>query len=133
MKGSKIESLNDLNLLRTAPELTNYQINKLYDELIFHLDSSDWFTIGIMALDKNTALKTLRDIENRLKWSPMTLKTNSFIEGPVFLKANQHTGDIYIRNENGLGSGILLSCQHYDKNKISQTFGPFPLEFFNKK
>ena len=33
-------------------------------------------------------------------------------DGSVFLKGNQKTGNVLIRSENGLGEGILLTCQY---------------------
>ena len=51
-------------------------------------------------------------------------------DGSVFLKGNQKTGNVFIRSENGLGEGILLTCQ-YDKDAEEfSTFGPLPLDFF---
>jgi len=47
-----------------------------------------------------------------------------------FLKGNQKTGNVFIRSENGLGEGILLTCQYDDHTEESNTFGPLPLDFF---
>ena len=51
--------------------------------------------------------------------------------GSVFLKGNQKTGNVFIRSENGLGEGILLTCQYDQESINSSTFGPLPLDFFN--
>ena len=51
-------------------------------------------------------------------------------DGSVFLKGNQKTGNVFIRSENGLGEGILLTCQYDRDSKDSLTYGPFPLNFF---
>ena len=51
-------------------------------------------------------------------------------DGSVFLKGNQKTGNVFIRSENGLGEGILLTCQYDHDSKESSTFGPLPLDFF---
>ena len=53
-------------------------------------------------------------------------------DGSVFLKGNQKTGNVYIRSENGLGEGILISCQSDEGAKESSTFGPLPLDFFTR-
>ena len=50
--------------------------------------------------------------------------------GSVFLKANQKTGNVLMRSENGLGEGILLTCQYDQDSQESNTFGPLPLDFF---
>ena len=50
--------------------------------------------------------------------------------GSVFLKGNQKTGNVFVRSENGLGEGILITCQHDDVEE-SNTFGPLPLDFFH--
>ena len=47
-----------------------------------------------------------------------------------FLKANQKTGNVFVRSENGLGEGILITCQYDEGVKESNTFGPLPLNFF---
>ena len=52
-------------------------------------------------------------------------------DGRVFLKGNQKTGNVFIRSENGLGEGILLTCQYDHESKESCTFGPLPLNFFH--
>ena len=52
--------------------------------------------------------------------------------GGVFLKGNQKTGNVYIRSENGLGEGILITCQYDEDAKESSTFGPLPLDFFSR-
>ena len=51
-------------------------------------------------------------------------------DGGVFLKANQKTGNVFIRSERGLGEGILITCQYDEDAKESNTFGPLPLDFF---
>ena len=52
-------------------------------------------------------------------------------EGPVFLKANQKTGEIHARIEHGLGEGILISSHTHDNSLNARTIGPLPLDFFN--
>jgi len=52
-------------------------------------------------------------------------------KGSVFLKANQKTGNVFIRSENNLGEGILFTCQYDQDSTKSRTFGPLPLDFFN--
>ena len=52
-------------------------------------------------------------------------------DGSVFLKGNQKTGNVYMRSENGLGEGILLTCQYEKDSEESFTYGPLPLGFFN--
>ena len=47
-----------------------------------------------------------------------------------FLKANQKTSNVFVRSENGLGEGILITCQYDEGAKESNTFGPMPLDFF---
>ena len=50
--------------------------------------------------------------------------------GGVFLKANQKTSNVFVRSENGLGEGILITCQYDEGTEESNTFGPLPLDFF---
>ena len=127
---SKVESLKDLYLLRTAPTLNKDQTKSLFKELCLYMNDAEWFTVGIMAKSSKEAISSLRQIENCFKWQPMKLGEQPFKEGPVFLKANQNSGDIHIRIEHGLGEGILISCQHKKEDLPSETLGPFPLDFF---
>ena len=126
----EINQLNDLNILRSAPQLNKLQIKKLLEELEENIFNADWITIGIMAptdLDAIAALKSISKRYSSIKFRDQeTLSAN----GSVFLKGNQKTGNVFIRSENGLGEGILLTCQYDQNSKESDTFGPFPLDFF---
>ena len=127
----EINKLVDLNSLKTAPHLSNSQVEKLLEELEVNIFNADWITIGIMAHSDLDAIKALRSISN--KYTHVNFRDLDLLraDGSVFLKGNQKTGNIYIRSENGLGEGILLTCQ-YDKDiGENSTFGPLPLDFFS--
>jgi len=127
----EINKLVDLNNFRTAPKLSDRQEKKLLEELEVNIFNADWITIGIMSSSDNEAIETLKSISKKyssIKFGNLgSLQAN----GGVFLKANQKTGNVFVRSENGLGEGILITCQ-YDKDaKESNTFGPLPLDFFH--
>ena len=126
-----INKLVDLNNLRTAPQLRNSQVKKLLEELEAKILNADWITIGIMASHDYKALEALQSISK--KYSSINFgEYNSLnAEGRVFLKGNQKTGNVYLRSENGLGEGILITCQYEINSKDSSTFGPLPLDFFS--
>ncbi len=130
MSSYNINCLKDLNALRTAPILDINQIRLLQEELKININTADWFTVGIMASSESKAIKTLRNIEVYFAWETMKLASSENRDGPVFLKANQKTGDVHIRIEYGLGEGILLGCQNNQFDQQADTFGPFPLDFF---
>ena len=94
------------------------------------MDNADWFTVGIMASSARVAIFIVKEMENHFNWPSMKVAGKPMEDGPVFLKANQRTGDIHVRIEHGLGEGILLSCQHDKELICDETFGPFPLDFF---
>ena len=126
----EINKLVDLNSLRSAPLLNNSQIKKLLKELETNIFNADWITIGIMAPSHTKAIESLKSISK--KYSPIkfgNLDLNH-ADGSVFLKFNQKTGSVFVRSENGLGEGILITCQYDDEFKESNTFGPLPLNFF---
>ena len=125
-----IINLVDLNSLRSAPQLSKRQTKKLLEELETNIFSADWITIGIMASSDYEAIKALQSISK--KYSSIKLSGYDCLraEGRVFLKANQKTGNVYLRSENGLGEGILLTCQYEIDGTESSTFGPLPLDFF---
>ena len=127
----EINQLRDLNSLRSAPQLNKLQIKKLLQELEENILNADWITIGIMApsdLDAIAALKSISKKYSSIKFRDQeTLSAN----GSVYLKGNQKTGNVFIRSENGLGEGILLTCQYDHESNEASTFGPLPLDFFS--
>ena len=76
-------------------------------------------------------INAVRRIEEKFKYEEMECITLPSTDGPIFLKANQQTGEIHARVEFGLGEGILITCQNYENSLNSKTIGPFPLDFFD--
>jgi len=130
MEIMEINKLVDLNSFRVAPQLTNSQVKKLFDELEANILNADWITIGIMASSDIKAVKALQSISKKYSSLKFGDLDSLFANGSVFLKANQKTKNVYIRSENGLGEGILISCQCDENATESNTFGPLPLDFF---
>ena len=128
----EINKLIDLNNLRTAPELSDKQEKKLLKELEANILNADWITIGIMARFDVRAIKALQSISKKYSSINFENLDSLHADGSVFLKGNQKTGNVYIRSENGLGEGILITCQYDEDTKGSSTFGPLPLDFFTK-
>jgi len=130
-KDNKICKLEDLDKLRSAPKLNKNQSDKLFNELRSIINKSDWLTIGIMSPSLEIGINIIRRIEEKFECDKMKCISLPSSEGPIFLKANQKTGEIHARIEFGLGEGILISCQNYDNSLNSKTIGPFPLDFFD--
>ena len=126
----EINKLVDLNNLRTAPKLSNSQVKKLLEELEANIFNTDWITIGIMAPCDNRAIEALQSISKKYFSIKFVNLDSLHADGYVFLKANQKTGNVFMRSENGLGEGILITCQYDEDVKESYTFGPLPLDFF---
>ena len=127
----EINKLVDLNGLRTAPLLNNSQVEKLSRELEFYILNADWITIGIMAPCDTKAIETFQSISKKYSSIKFENLNSLHADGSVFLKGNQKTGNVFVRSENGLGEGILITCQYDENNKESNTFGPLPLNFFH--
>tara|TARA_B100000161_G_scaffold211190_1_gene156039 strand:+ start:948 stop:1337 length:390 start_codon:yes stop_codon:yes gene_type:complete len=127
----KINNLFDLNSLRSSPKLSKKQIKKLHIELESNIIKADWITIGIMADSDFEAKEALKSICK--KYSSIQFRNLDSLNanGCVYLKGNQKTGNVFIRSENGLGIGILITCQYDYESQESNTFGPLPLDFFN--
>ena len=125
-----INNLVDLESLRSAPNLSKDQITKLSEELELKIISADWVTVGIMASSDYEAIKTLNSISKKYSSIKFTDLDSLHADGSVFLKANQKTGNVFIRSENGLGEGVLLTCQYDIDSLESLTYGPLPLDFF---
>ena len=128
----EINKLVDLNLLRTAPQLSNNQTKKILEELEANIFNADWITIGIMAPIDTKAIEALHSITEKYSSIKFVNLESLHADGSVFLKGNQKTGNVFIRSENGLGEGILITCQYDNESKESSTFGPLPLDFFSK-
>ena len=126
----EINKLVDLNNLRTAPQLSNSQEKKLLEELEGNIFNADWITIGIMAPSDNKAIEALQSISKKYYSIKFANLASLHADGGVFLKANQKTSNVFVRSENGLGEGILITCQYDEGAKGSNTFGPLPLDFF---
>ena len=126
----EINNLVDLNVLRTAPELSNRQIKKISEELEANIFNADWITIGIMASCDTKAIETLESITEKYSSIKFLNLDSLHADGSVYLKGNQKTGNVFIRSEIGLGEGILITCQYEDDAEESNTFGPLPLDFF---
>ena len=127
----EVNKLVDLNNLRTAPQLSKSQEKKLLEEIEANIFNADWLTIGIMAPSDYKAIEALQSIANKYSSIKFGNLSSLHADGDVFLKANQKTSNVFVRSENGLGEGILITCQYEEDFKMSNTFGPFPLDFFH--
>ena len=126
----EIKSIVDLSRLRSAPKLIKSERKSLLAELETNIKNSDWMTIGIMASHDYEAIKALKSISRKYSSIKFRDLDSLHADGSVFLKGNQKTGNVFMRSENGLGEGILLTCQYEDDSLESSTFGPLPLDFF---
>ena len=127
----EINKLVDLNSFRVAPKLNNSQVKKLFGELESNISKADWITIGIMAPSDIKAVEALQSISKKYSSIKFGNLDSLSANGSVFLKANQKTSNVFIRSENGLGEGILITCQYDENASDSNTFGPLPLDFFS--
>jgi len=127
----EISKLVDLNVLKTAPQLNDLQQKKLLGELEANIFNADWITIGIMAPCDTKAIEALQSISKKYPSIQFGNLDSLHADGNVFLKGNQKTGNVFVRTENGLGEGILITCQYDEDTSESNTFGPFPLDFFH--
>ena len=125
-----INKLADLNILRSAPLLSRSQEKKLLGELETNIYSADWITIGIMAPSDTKAIEALQSISKRYSSIKFGNLDSVHADGSVYLKGNQKTGNVFVRSEDGLGEGILITCQYDEYAEGSNTFGPLPLDFF---
>ena len=127
----EINKLVDLNSLRTAPLLSTSQIKKLLEELETNIFNADWITIGIMAPCDTKAIEAVQSISKKYSSIKFGNLDSLHADGSVFLKGNQKTGNVYMRSENGLGEGILLTCQYEKDSEESFTYGPLPLSLIH--
>jgi len=130
IKLMEIKKLVDLNNLRTAPQLSNSQVEKLLKELEAKIFKGNWITIGIMAPNDIKAIETLKSISKKYSSIKFGNLDSLHADGSVFLKGNQKTGNVFVRSEKGLGEGILITCQYDEGTQESNTLGPLPLDFF---
>ena len=126
----EINKLLYLNSLRTAPLLSDSEEKILLQELETNIFNADWITIGIMAPCDTKAIEALKSISKKYSSIKFGNLDSLHADGSVFLKGNQKTGNVFVRSENGLGEGILITCQYNEDSEESNTFGPLPLDFF---
>ena len=131
LKDSNISKLEDLDKLRSAPYLNKKQSEILLQQVKYTLNKADWITIGVMSPTIKEGISAVRRIEEKFNYKHMKCINMPISSGPIFLKANQQTGEIHARIEYGLGEGILISCHNHDNSLTARTIGPFPLDFFN--
>ena len=131
IKDIDISRLEDLDRLRSAPMLNEKQSKRLFNQAKSILHRADWVTIGVMSPTLGKGIEAVRKIEEKFKYDEMKCVSLPNSNGPIFLKANQKTGEIHARIEYGLGEGILISCHNDDESLTAKTIGPFPLDFFN--
>ena len=129
------QGLAALRGLRSAPPLDAAHRASLRAELVPLLGRCDWFTVGVMAPSAQAAVLGLRQLETALGWPPLELdpacEALEALEGPVFLKGNQHNGRFLLRRETGLGTGLLISGHCTADPAAGDTWGPLPLDLFS--
>ena len=130
LKDSEISKLEDLDKLRSAPKLNQRQARELLNQVEHVIHKADWVTIGVMSPSFAKGINAIRNVEEKFKYDEMKCITLPISDGPIFIKANQKTGEIHARIEYGLGEGILISCHYYDTSIFARTVGPLPLDFF---
>ena len=123
--------IEDLDKFRSAPKLNKKQSISLLNQVIHLIQKSDWITIGVMSPTLERGINAVRRIEEKFDYDKMQCITVPSSDGPIFLKANQKTGEIHARVEFGLGEGILITCQNHENSLTAKTIGPFPLDFFD--
>ena len=128
---SNISMLEDLDKLRSAPQLSKGQSEILLSQAINIVHKADWLTIGVMSSTLTEGINAIRSIEKKFKYQEMKCVNLPTTNGPTFLKANQSSGEIYGRIEYGIGEGVLITCHKNDTSLTATTIGPFPLDFFN--
>ncbi len=123
--------LVDLRGHRSAPPLTESQRLALRGELRQKVAACEWCTIGVMAPDPAAAWRALRGFEQALGWSPLPAsQPDEVTDGPVFLKGHQRSAQVWLRQESGLGEGVLVSGHSESHPEVEDTWGPLPLDFF---
>ncbi len=130
MTAAAIRRLDDLRGFRGAPSLTREQRDQLQAELRQRLADCDWCTIGIMAPSSAAALEALRSLERALRWPPLDASSLEATSGPVFLKGHQRNGSLRVREEAGLGEGLLITGHSESGSTAADTWGPLPLDLF---
>ena len=95
----EINYLVDLNSFRSAPQLSEIQTKKISEELESKILGADWITVGIMAASDFEAVDALKSISRKYSSIKFIGLDSLHSDGRVFLKANQKTGNVFIRSE----------------------------------
>lgn len=130
MTAEHVCHLADLRGHRSAPELTAQQRRLLQEELRLKVGACEWCTIGVMAPGGAAAWAALRSFEQALGWAPLASIEGEVTGLSVFLKGHQRTGQVWLREEGGLGEGVLVTGHSASNPEAEDTWGPLPLDFF---
>lgn len=132
MSSTEVVCLADLRGHRTAPPLTEAQRQQLQQELRQRVGDCEWCTIGVMAPGSEAAQAALLSFQQALAWQPFEEASVAaeLTSGSVFLKGHQRTGKVWVRQEAGLGEGVLVSGHSESNPDREDTWGPLPLDFF---
>jgi hypothetical protein len=130
MTAAAIRQLEDLRGFRGAPPLSPEQRGQLRVELRQRLAACDWCTIGVMASSSGAAREALRSFERALGWPVLDTASLEATSGPVFLKGHQRNGSVRVREEAGLGEGVLITGHSDGDPMAADTWGPLPLDLF---
>jgi hypothetical protein len=132
MSAAKVVCLDDLRGHRTAPLLTGLQRQQLQEELRQRVGACEWCTIGVMAPGSGAAQAALLSFQQALGWEPFEEASVAaeLPSGSVFLKGHQRTAKVWVRQEAGLGEGVLVSGHSESNPDVEDTWGPLPLDFF---
>ena len=117
-----------------APDLNDEIIKGEIVELIYQKGKFDYNREIIEEIQKkkfdNSKFEELAGSNKKYSSIKFGNLNSLHADGSVFLKGNQKTGNVFVRSENGLGEGILITCQYDESINESNTFGPLPLDFF---
>jgi len=126
--------------LRSAPSLDAAQRQRLRTLLQQAVARCQWFTLGVMAPDRQQAVACLRACEAALGWQALQEESDgdhrdpeaevAAAAAPVFLKGNQRLGSFRLRQEAGLGQGLLITGHNPEDPAAEDTWGPLPLDLF---
>jgi hypothetical protein len=131
MTPQEVVHLADLRGFREAPPLSSVQRCQLREELRQRVASCQWCTIGVMAPGAVDAWAALQSFAQALDLPPFAAPSGvEESTGPVFLKANQRNGQVWLRQEAGLGQGVLLTGHSASNPELEDTWGPLPLDLF---
>ena len=124
------KQLARFSCLQTAPPLSAEERADIRQSLLLFNQLSDYQTLGVCA-DSLAQGKEAMERDIAALGAPVSLDLPDK-EGAVYIKFNTLKGSWSLDDYSGPSKGVLVSYHASDAEDVNGTYGPFPLDLFDR-